>query len=101
MRRTSETSATGAESPDIARRAPTPRHSSCPTAATTNAAKLNISSAGIEPVTPSAISSTATPAPTPTGSAKLRFRFAAVARRHAISGPIPESSTSTSASGVM
>ncbi len=37
----------------------------------------------------------------PTGSAKLRCRLATVARRHAISGPIPDSSTRISASGVM
>ena len=39
--------------------------------------------------------------PAATGSAKLRRRLATVTRRHAMIGPIPDSSTRTSASGTM
>jgi hypothetical protein len=52
-------------------------------------------------VTPAATSSTNTPAATAPGTRNVRRRFAGVARRHAITGPIPDNSTSTSASGVM
>ncbi len=60
-----------------------------------------MSSAPTLPVTPATRQTSSVTTAAPTGNAKLRRRFAAVARRHAISGPMPDSSTSTSASGVM
>jgi hypothetical protein len=100
LRRTSASAASGTDSRDIARRARIPRHSSCPTVPNTKAAKENMSSAGIELVTPAASSPHSTTSAAVVGTAKVRRRFAGVARRQAIRGPMPDSSTSTSASGV-
>ena len=50
---------------------------------------------------PSAPSTASAATPASAGLSRLRRRFAAVARRQAITGPMPESSTSTSASGTV
>jgi hypothetical protein len=102
LRRTSENTARATESSDIARRARTPRQNSCPTTATTKAARQNIASAACRSATPPATSSTtSTAAAAADGKISARLRFAAVARRQAITGPSPDSSTRTSASGTM
>ena len=59
-----------------------------------------IIASGCEPA-PSTSATTAAAAAATSGTTKLRRRFAAFARRQAISGPIPDSSTSTSASGTV
>jgi hypothetical protein len=85
----------------IARRADTPRASSWPTTATTKAANANIVTAATFSVAPKAMRSTSVSKAAATGHRKLRRALASVARRHAITGPMPDSSTSTSASGTV
>ena len=53
------------------------------------------------PVTPNASSATSTTRAPAVGHRKLRRALASVARRHAMTGPMPDSSTSTSASGTV
>jgi hypothetical protein len=101
LRRTSDTSATGNASPLIARRARTPRQYSCPTAAKTNAANENMISDVALLVTPATSSTASVPSAAPAGTANTLRRLAGVARRQAMTGPTPDSSTRTSASGVM
>jgi hypothetical protein len=101
LRRTSCTAATGTGSCAIARRTRTPRTSSWPIDPSTNAAKANIASASGFCCTSIGSSATTVITAHTIGTMKLRRTLDAVARRHAITGPMPESSTSTSASGTV
>ena len=53
------------------------------------------------PVTPKASRATSTTSAATVGHRKLRRALARVARRQAMTGPMPESRTSTSASGTV
>ena len=57
--------------------------------------------AGEEPIGTTVKAAIAISAAAPSGSAKFRRALASVARRQAMTGPIPLSSTSTSASGTV
>jgi hypothetical protein len=52
-------------------------------------------------VTPPATSAASVTSPATTGQTNVRRRLATVARRHAITGPMPDSRTRTSASGTV
>ena len=69
--------------------------------ASTKAAKTNIRTAVALSVTPAARSATSSASATAVGTRNVRRALAAVARRQAIAGPMPDSSTSTSASGTV
>src|SRR3954449_4375435 len=97
----SDTTATAGPSFAIARRAEAPRANSCATTATTNAANANMRIDGQLCVTAAATRTTQTATAAAIGQMKLRRTVLSVVRRHAATGPIPESRTSISASGTM
>src|SRR5919204_4170590 len=87
---------------DTAARAFAPRQNSCTTTATTNAASTNIASdCQSLPACEKASSSTSPTAAAISGPWNTRRMPASVTRRQAITGPIPDKSTSTSASGTV
>src|SRR5687767_669007 len=67
----------------------------------TNAAKVNMSSDVVLSVTPSATSTTTVASATAVGARNARRAFAGVARRQAMTGPMPDNSTSTNANGTV
>ena len=67
----------------------------------TNAAQQNIAIANGFSAMPDQIRTTNVASATSTGTTKLRRALASVARRQAIAGPIPLSSTRISASGTV
>src|SRR5438874_9864741 len=72
------------------------------TTASTNATSVNIASDdGLRDAEVNASISTSAASATPTGTRNARQRVDAVTRRQASTGPIPASSTSTSARGVV
>ena len=85
----------------MARRARTPRTSSWPTEPATKAANANMHSASGFWATWTGSRATAHSAAHALGKRKLRRVLAAVARRQAITGPIPLSRTSIRASGTV
>ena len=84
------------------RRARQPRAYSWTTTARTKAATQYIASAsGRRAASPSASSTTSVTIVTASGPRSTRRRFATVARRHGTTGPSPDSSARTSASGTV
>jgi hypothetical protein len=85
----------------IARRARTPRKNSCPTLPSTNAAQQNIAIANGFCETPAANNRTSVSRAQRIGARKFLRALAKVARRQAITGPMPLSSTRIKASGTV
>ena len=85
----------------MARRALAPRKNSCATLAKTKAAQQNIAMAAGLTTTPATSSDSSASSAAEVGIRKFRRALASVARRQAITGPMPLSSTSTSASGTV
>src|ERR671914_2963378 len=94
--------ARGQDSPVITRRAEAPRQNSCVTTDRTKATNENISSDGtLSAASVSASSAASASAVASAGNRSTRRSELHVTRRQVSTGPIPASSTSTSASGVV
>ena len=96
MRLTRSTSARGQEPPAIALRAEAPRANSRPIVTVTKMHSENAVSPGQLDPRPSSASSAPPAAAEITGQRNVRQRLPGVARRQAISGPIPVSASSGS-----